>query len=169
MISSSVVQILLYVSLGWASLLHPYYVSIFQLTHNPEEKTLQITCKIFTDNLEEAIQDQGTEQLRLGSEREAAKADRYIARYIQQHFTIYINGEKRTLNYLGKEVELDVTWCYLEIPGVPDIDSLRVKNNILFEEYRAQSNIVHTKVGDQSKSAILRREEPAHTFRYGDD
>jgi len=169
MISSSVVQILLYVSLGWASLLHPYYVSIFQLTHNPEEKSLQITCKIFTDNLEEAIQEQGTEPLRLGSKRESAKADRYIARYIQQHFDIFINGEKRSMNYLGKEVELEVTWCYLEITGVPSIDSLRVKNDVLFEEYRSQSNIVHTKVGSQKKSAILRREKPRHTFIYSED
>lgn len=166
MISSSVVQILLYVSIGWASLLHPYYVSIFQLTHNPEKKSLQITCKIFTDNLEEAIQEQGTEQLRLGSEREFVKADRYIARYIQQHFDVFVNGEKRSMKYLGKEVELDVTWCYLEITGVPSIDSLGVKNTILFEEYRSQSNIVHTKVGNQKKSAILQREKPEHTFVY---
>jgi hypothetical protein len=166
MIVPSTIKVLIFLFAGFGTIAHPYYVSIFQINHNAEQKTLQITCKIFTDDLEKAIESQGTNELRLGSEQELAKADEYIGRYIREHFQISVNGKQKEMHYLGKEVELDVTWCYLEISGISSISSIAVKNDILFDQYRTQTNIIHTEIGDQQKSVILKKENPSHSFIY---
>jgi hypothetical protein len=160
------VKLLIIIFTGLSSWAHPYYVSIFQLNHNAENQTLQVTCKIFTDDLETAIESQGTDQLELGSDRELNKSDEYIAQYIRNHFKIAINGKPREMRYLGKEVDLDVTWAYLEISNIPTINSMNVENNILFEHFSTQTNIIHTEVGTQKKSVILKKEKPSHRFVY---
>ena len=30
--------------------LHPYYISVVEINHNPTDKTLEISCKIFTND-----------------------------------------------------------------------------------------------------------------------
>ena len=34
---------------------HPIYVSVTEIEHNAKEKTLEISCKIFTDDFEKAL------------------------------------------------------------------------------------------------------------------
>ena len=34
---------------------HPYYMSVTEFVYNPAEKEVQVSCKIFTDDLEETL------------------------------------------------------------------------------------------------------------------
>ena len=36
---------------------HPYYVSVTEINHNATDKTLEISCKLFTDDFEKALAD----------------------------------------------------------------------------------------------------------------
>ena len=37
-------------SILFAGSQHPFHVSVVEINHNAEDKTLEITCKIFTDD-----------------------------------------------------------------------------------------------------------------------
>lgn len=43
--------------------LHPFYVSVTEVAHNPKTKNLEISCKIFFNDLETALEKQSNSQL----------------------------------------------------------------------------------------------------------
>jgi len=137
---------------------HKFYVSITEVTHNAENASLEIAVKLFTDDLEAALEAGTTTKLWIGDpDREAPETDSLLARYFEERLTIEVNGEIQKANMLGKELEADVTWCYLEINNIPTIDKLNISNRLLTEISDEQKNIVHVYVGDKEKSLLLRR------------
>ncbi len=147
--------------------LHPFYVSVGRIAHDRESKSIQITFKIFTDDLTRALEKKGAKDLRLGTPEENEKAGTYIHRYLQQQFSLKVNGKEKKLAYVGKEVEVNATWCYLEVKDIPEVRELAFDCTILTELYDSQSNIVHTEVNGQKKSARLDKERTAESFQYG--
>lgn len=145
---------------------HPFYVSICQIDHNPEVKSLEITFKIFTDDLERALEAQGTGKLYLGDARESPEADRYLHNYLKNQVEIVVNGDTTAFRYVGKEVEMDVTWCYVEIAQVTEVKKIAVTNRILLEIYEEQTNLVHVKAGDRQKSMLLRKGKVTDTVEF---
>ncbi len=139
------------------SFCHKFYVSICQIDFNSKTNSLEITFKIFTDDLENALEAQGTGKLYLGSERESQDADRFIFNYFVTNFNLKIENRPAQLKFLGKEVELDVTWCFIEVLDVEKITNITVTNSILIEQFEDQTNIVHVKVGDNQKSMLLHK------------
>ena len=42
-------------SAGPSTRLHPFHVSVVEINHNATDKTLEISCKIFTDDFEKVL------------------------------------------------------------------------------------------------------------------
>lgn len=145
---------------------HPFYFSLTQIDHNPQTESLEITLKLFTSDIEQALEAQGTGSLFLGEEKEAKEADRYIQTYLEQHLQLKVNGELKQYDFLGKEVELDVVWCYVEVLAVPELKELEIKNTLLIEFFEEQQNVVQIKVGNQKKSALLRKGASSETLVF---
>ena len=91
-------------------------------------------------------------------ENEAPSVELYIEKYLKGKLSITINGEKKAVNYLGKEFDNDIVICYLEIEGIKAISSFEIQNLILFDLYEEQQNIVRTKINTKNKSFILIKE-----------
>lgn len=136
---------------------HDFHVSITQIDYSEKEQSLQITVKIFTDDLELALETLGAPRLHLGTELESDKTRGYLERYLENRLKIAVNDAEQTFTYLGKEVEYDATWCYLEVPNVPLPTSIKVKNRILLEIFDDQSNLVHLSVAGKKQSLMLRK------------
>jgi len=118
---------------------------------------LQIMHKIFYDDLEEHIEREeknaGREvNLQLGSEKEHPKADDYIRKYVQRHFTLIANGKTYSGTYLGKEYETDALWIYLEVEKVKRPQQLDIGNTFLIPFHEDQHNFVHFNIAGQKKS-----------------
>jgi len=145
---------------------HPFYFSLTQIDHNPQTESLEITLKLFTTDIEQALEAQGTGSLFLGEEKEAKEADRYIQTYLAQHLQLKVDGELKQYDFLGKEVELDVVWCYVEVLAVPELKELEIKNTLLIEFFEEQQNVVQIKVGNQKKSALLRKGASSETLVF---
>lgn len=146
---------------------HPFYVSVGRVAHDGDSESIQITFKIFTDDLTRALERKGAQDLRLGTREENKKAGTYIHRYLQQEFSLRVNGKEKKLAFVGKEVEVNATWCYLEVKDIPEVRELAFDCTLLTEVYDDQSNIIHTEVNGQKKSARLNKERTTESFRYG--
>ncbi len=137
---------------------HKFYVSIMEVTHNAENASLEIAVKLFTDDLEAALEAGTTTKLWVGDpDREAPETDSLLANYFERRLTIEVDGETQKATLLGKELEADVTWCYLEINDVPTVSKINISNLLLTELFDEQKNIVHVYVGDEEKSVLLQR------------
>ena len=135
---------------------HKFYVSLVQVEFNQETEAVEITMKIFTDDLEYAIS--GSQRpYGLGAENEPPEADSILYGYIRKNFSITVNGKLYALNYIGKEVEMDVTWIYTEILGIESISSIEVSNLMLTELFADQVNLVNVKYLGQKKGMLLNR------------
>ncbi len=140
---------------------HPFYVSICELDYNREAESLEISLRIFTDDIENTLQNWSSKKLYLGEPNEIAQADSLLKDYILQVFSIKIDKEKPTLIYLGKEVEQELTWIYLEARNIPDFDEIEISNRLLFQSYPSQTNLVHVNHRQKIKSLLLTKNSPS--------
>jgi hypothetical protein len=134
---------------------HPFFISICQINHNARSKTLEMAVKIFTSDLETALEAQGSGSLNLGTPREAGGADEIIAAYLNREMEIKVNGQVAKGTFIGKEVEMDVIWCYMEYPNITDVREFDMTNRLLMEQFESQTNIVHITVNGVRKSMMM--------------
>ena len=122
---------------------HKFYVSLTQINYNSKTKSIEVTLKLFTDDLELSTTNFSKKTVKIIN---AEDSDVEIANYIKDKFSISINNKVQVLNYLGKEMENDVSWCYLEIKNVTDIQSIKINNRIFTEQFPDQKNLIHLNV-----------------------
>jgi hypothetical protein len=134
---------------------HPFKASVCEINYNDGSGRLEITLKLFTDDLEECIRERTGIALRLDTEGENPSAEKLIDEYVQAGMQVRINGSQVALKFLGKEYEPGVTWCYLESAETVFPSDLSVYSSIMIELYPTQSNIVHIQAGKQKKSLLL--------------
>lgn len=143
---------------------HPFYVSVTQIDY--KEKTLQITLKIFIEDLEKALNTAGKPSLNLGEKSEIKESEQYIQEYLKGKFRVTINNTPQMYSYVGKEEENDAVWVYLEISTIENVNSLEVYNSIITEQYSEQTNLVHTNIDGTKKSLILNKNKPVDKLTY---
>ena len=146
--------------------LHEYYISLTKIEFVPEQKALQVTMKVFIDDLERALEKRNEVTLKLGTEWEDKRAEAFMERYLAQKFQIWINEKERYFEYLGKEYENDVVFLYLEIKDVEDIRSIEVRNAILVEEFPSQLNYIKINVGKEIHTRILSKENDKELLKF---
>lgn len=145
---------------------HPFFISVGQIDHNTVTNVLEMSFRIFTDDLEHALEMMGAGRLHLGTEHEEEKADLYIDRYLTQHIGFEINGGRVNGIFLGKEVDIDATWCYVEIVNITALETMTVTNTLLFDAFEDQINLVHVKANDQKKSLVFSKQLVRQTLDF---
>ena len=140
------------------TVVHKYYISVTNIDHSSEEKSLQITTQIFIDDFQTVLEIRYGLHEELTVEKATKEVEQMMAKYLQKKLKIWVNGDLKTCTFLGKKYENDVVVCYLEIEGIDDITSLEVENRILYELLEEQQNLVHTKIKNQRQSLLLVKE-----------
>ena len=139
---------------------HKFYVSVTNIKYVENEDALQITTRIFIDDLEALLLERYGIEAGLATPEESATADDYIEKYLKTKLLIRLDGELRMYKYLGKRYDNDVIVCYLEIANVnrPDLKTLEVQNEVLTEMFEDQQNLIHLNVRGKKKSFVLYKE-----------
>lgn len=143
---------------------HPFYVSVTQIDY--KENALQITIKIFIDDLEDAIVNSSNEKLNLGTKKENEYTNNILMQYLKYRFSIKVNHNLTTYTFIGKEIENDVIWIYLEVNNLTKINHLEIENTIITELHKSQTNLIHSDINNIKKSLILNALKPADTLLY---
>src|SRR5690606_266232 len=133
----------LFIQVFWL-ILHPFYVSITAVDYNKEAQRMEISCRIFYDDLEIALKAAGNASaVDLINPVNRSETDTLIAHYLRRHLALSVNGHPQKLRYLGYEIEDDVAWCYLEAVGVTAVQRIAIDNRVLLDQFANQSNILH--------------------------
>ena len=139
-------------------LIHPYHVSVCDIVYNQEAQAIQISQRIFLDDLEEALQLSNDDPKFILME-DSTTSHQYLEAYFQEHFTLVINGDQAAYDFLGGEIEDDAIWCYIEVAEVSKLESIALTSTLLTEVFDDQKNLVHFKVSGDKKSFILTETE----------
>lgn len=135
--------------------LHKYYLSLTKIDYIKDEKSIQITMRIFIDDLESTLNEINEKSFELDTKHELEDTHLYIEKYISEHFQITINQTVRNFDYLGKKYENDVVYLFAEIENIDIINSIEIKNRILMEAFPEQQNIIKFNINNKKKSFIL--------------
>ena len=121
--------------------IHAFHTSIAQVRYDVKSKVLEVSLRIFTDDLETALSKENNRKVILD---ETSQHDRLIENYLKKQFGfINQNGERKGMNFIGKESEVDATWLYLEIPCLESPNGLTLRNALLTELFDDQVNMVN--------------------------
>lgn len=138
--------------------LHKEYHSLTEINFNNKEKTIEITMRLFTNDLDLALLRHFEKNMELGTEKETSDANRSLEIYLNQKFLININNTPKVYQFLGKEFEKDEMYVYLEIQNIDKIQQISVQNSVLTEVYFEQENTIKLHINDLKESLILTKE-----------
>lgn len=123
---------------------HEYYVSVGEMRLNSETLHLEITQKVFTDDLEYALEMMGHPGVDVLND----EVDEELSAYLEHHFAVWsASGELLELRFLGREGDADAIYLFLESTDKIQSQKLQIKHEVLMEVFPAQINILH--VGDE--------------------
>ena len=83
---------------------HPFFVSVTELDYNATDKTLEISCKVFTDDLEKALVKFTNTRVDIYNPKDKSVLEKQIAGYISRHFQIKVDGKPVSMEYIGYEI-----------------------------------------------------------------
>ena len=90
----------------------------------------------------------------------------YIRKYLKAKMDIKVNTQDKEFEFLGHEYKEDIVYCYLEIENIEDIKTIEIKNQVLFDIYPEQQNILRTKIKGKNKSFILIQEKDKAVLNF---
>lgn len=134
---------------------HKFYVSIYQVDFVPEKKRVEITARIFMDDLNLALEKEFKTKIQLGEKTESSQDVQFLQKYLMKHLKISIDEKEKNIQFLSKEIENNVVIIYLKIVDVKKINSFRIYNNALLELYSDQQNIIQTKFYNKKRNYIF--------------
>ena len=145
---------------------HPLHVSVCEINHKAEKEWLEITIKIFADDFQDVLEDRTGINTKLGTEEEHIQANGFIYDYLKEKIKLKINDEIVSLQFVGKEVENLVTWCYLYVPNVNNISSIEISNAVMLHWFNDQINVTHIDCNDQLRSTFFSKDRAVEKFEY---
>lgn len=146
---------------------HPLHVSITEINYNEKDKALQITSRIFIDDLELSVRTKRNEpELDIIKPNGGLATEKLVNEYLLEHFKVKLDGKPQKMKFLGMETEDAAFICYIEIENVKKIKTLEVFNDVIMETHDDQSNLVHVTYKSPIKSARLMRDKPSEVFKF---
>lgn len=134
---------------------HPFHVSVIEINHNAADKTLEISCKIFTDDFEKILAKNYKTKVDLINPSDKAPMDSLVKKYILSHLVISANGKPVSLHYLGFENDQEAAYGYIEVEDIPVLNKINISTNIMYDQFEDQVNIMHVMVNGNRKSTKL--------------
>jgi hypothetical protein len=128
---------------------------------NAETRAIEITSKIFTDDLEHAIEAQCYRYHSLYPH--TPEVFELVKKYIGEKLSLQVAGRNVILNFIGYSVDNDMTTLFIE-GNYFDPNQVIVNNTILLDLYSDQQNIVEVRWNGQSKREYFTKDKTQFQF-----
>jgi hypothetical protein len=147
--------------------LHPIHLSVSEINYNEKDKALQITSRIFLDDLEASIRNErNNQELDVLEPGKGLTTEQLISEYVLKRFSVKLDGKTQKLNFLGFERDDPAVVCYIEIENIKKFKTIEVRNEVIMDLYEDQSNIVHVTYKGPVKSFRLLRDKPTDRLTF---
>lgn len=157
--------ILVWFSLLLLTLSHPLHVSICDIEYQEDQKSLEISSRMFVDDLELSL----SARFKVDNyfdKRDKSLIDNDLKEFLAEKLKLQINGKPVDLNYLGYEIENDVLWCYLEVSKVKSIKNIDLEYTVLLDTFDDQFNLVHVRYQGTTKSLRFLKGHPKGSLEF---
>jgi len=146
---------------------HKFYMGVFQVNYAAEKKMIQITSRIFIDDLNNGMEKKYHQKTFVGTDKETQADIDLLKKYLSENFTIKINGQSKPITFLSKEVESnDVLVCYSRIKDINTFKTIEILNTILLDWNAEQQNITHISAFGTKKSVLFTESSRKELLKY---
>jgi hypothetical protein len=123
-----------------AAAAHKFYTSLAQVEYNAEGESVEVSLRLFADDLELALTRRAGRRVSLDRTKDA---DRLVLAYLRDTFEIKNrDGATKPLKWVGMELRSGVAWLYVEAEMPEGLAGARLRDHVLFELYEKQVNTV---------------------------
>jgi hypothetical protein len=147
---------------------HRYYFSLSELKVDTKKRSLELSCKLFTDDIEDALLKLNHSKVDLATSTKNKVVLVQLENYLHERFKIVINGIPIQTHLIGFEAENEVTWFYLEgtvnvtLPPV----KIKITNSLLYDFLPEQTNLLHFTWNDQERTEKLTNPDKEMGFEF---
>ena len=145
---------------------HPIFVSVTEIEHNSTDRTLEISCKIFTDDFEKVLRQTYHTHVDLSKPQEKKPMSKLVSDYVQKHLKIQVNGKLETMQFQGYEQIEEAIYSYYQVDSIATLKNIAVTDNILYEYQEQQISLLHITVSGNRKSTKLVNPEEKASFVF---
>jgi len=141
--------------LGLGGVRHDFHSSIGELRYNVQEEQLELTLRLFTDDLQAATAAYAD----LKAMSQASTDSVYLA-YLREHLIVSTAREPLRWQWVGYEENIDVTYFYALCKVRVKPSKLRIQHSILFDIFEDQVNIFNLYWGEQKSTLFFDKDRP---------
>ena len=145
-------------------LVHPFYISTTEITLKEDKHDIKI--KIFRDDLEDGLRLFFDKSISIDTELKLENRSSQVADYIKDKFQISVNKSEIIPSIDNYNLVNDLVEIYLSFETRGDINNIKVYNNILFDVFQVQKNVVLINLENQNQSYIFSFSDREKTFNY---
>lgn len=149
-----------------AGIKHPLHVSTTEVNFNAKDKTLEVSCKIFSDDFEAILARLYKQKTDLSNPNVKTAMDELVKKYLLTHLQLKANGKAVAMNYIGFEIDHEATNIYLEVEKVTALKSIEINDSILYDMFDDQMSIIHVVKGNSRKSTKVLYPEKKFTANF---
>jgi len=151
--SSLLLGCILYLYSGFKN--HEYYVSSTDVVYLANNKQLQITTRIFIDDIEAYFNSRSNSKIQLQPDLNKDEIDSLIQFFFNKNFTLIFDNKELKINYLGRKYKEDQLLIFAEVLAIEKPYKFKINNTILIPFRKGQQNIVHFKAENFKKSFLM--------------
>lgn len=145
---------------------HPIFVSVTEINHNATNKSLEISCKIFTDDFEQTLRQQNKTTVDLINPIYRKAMNVSVNNYIQKHLQVKADDKMVVMEFLGFEQQEEGVISFFEVKNITAVKKMEVINTILYESKPQQMQIIHVMVNGERKSSHLDNPDAKASFQF---
>lgn len=134
---------------------HPIHVSMTNIEYNKNKAEYEVIVKVFSDDFQKNIKALYNTDLNLGKANEANNTVDLITKYFNKTLNISFDGKKQNLVYVSKKMNFEATWVVFKLSSKNKIKNIDIRNNIMNEFYKDQTNLLIFTKGDLQKAFNL--------------
>ena len=141
---------------GYMSVIHPFFVSMTDINYNAADKDMEISVRIFTDDLENAVRKYHTGiKVDILHPADQKQMDAFVNDYIQKKLQLQVNGKPVQMSFVGYEQQSESIWTYFEVSNVTAVQKIGITNSLLHDYNTNQINMMHVKANGKEQSDKL--------------
>ena len=154
-IRTATILFFVFTFLSSSSNLHDYYVSSTEVVFTEDKQQLQVTTRVFIEDLEAYFNSQTEDKIQLQPDLEPVKIDSLVHVFFKNNFNLFFNKKEVAINYIGRQYKEDQILIFAEAAEVSPPSSFEIHNTILIPFRMGQQNIVHLKTTNTKKSFLM--------------
>lgn len=131
---------------------HNFHSSLAEMNYNNKSKSFQVVLKLFADDTEAALTKYSGRSYSVGGLGKNRNPDAVLSAYLNEHFILTKKNKKSSIQYIGKEVNVDMIVVYFEIPFNDNLKNYTLSNTIMLDLFDDQNNIVNLQKDNKNKS-----------------